>query len=417
MSMHSESNYLYLRELERKLIQRERQVEMLQVELQKATELIRELRQGMRPVGTIEEVRGDQAYVKIAGNQIFQVTIPPRLVEKASPDMYAVLSPTKGVVLEVTEKPKERSIWEHRMEKAPDLHYGDVVGLKTELKELRKSIEWVISPEIRARRERIIKDRGLLEEVGSLLLFGPPGTGKTYMAKAISGTISAQGQETSFVKIEGYEMVSKWLGESARNVKGIFGLARECAPSILFFDEVDAIGRARTEAATDAGRDVQGMLNQLLTELGEGFEVNRDVAVVFATNYPSVIDPALIDRVRKIIYVPPPKGREEVKAIFDYYLSKVEVDPRIMEDGRLKDEAFEELWGQIGRNEETYHASIPRRGISIRERYSITPRDVKNIVQEASSDAAFEDQEHLTLERLLKYTAKLGSENRKTWFY
>src|SRR5437867_12230292 len=98
----------------------------------------------------------------------------------------------------------------------------------------------------------------MLEEAGSILLFGPPGTGKTFMAKAVAGTISKRRKNTCFLKIESYEIVSKWLGESAKNVKEVFKLARDSAPSILFIDEADAIGRASMEATTDSGRDVQG---------------------------------------------------------------------------------------------------------------------------------------------------------------
>src|SRR5205809_6466513 len=102
------------------------------------------------------------------------------------------------------------------------------------------------------------------------------------MTKAVAGTISKHGKNTSFLKIESYEIVSKWLGESAKNVKEIFKLARESAPTVLFVDEADAIGRARMEATTDAGREVQGMLHQIQTEISEGFLVNRNVAVTSA---------------------------------------------------------------------------------------------------------------------------------------
>src|SRR5260370_31944688 len=108
----------------------------------------------------------------------------------------------------------------------------------------------------------------MLEEAGSVLLFGPPSTGKTYMAKAVAGTISKHGQNTSFLKIESYEIVSKWLGESAKNVKEVFKLARESAPTGLFIDEGDAIGRAKMEATTVARPELQGMLNQILTKTG-----------------------------------------------------------------------------------------------------------------------------------------------------
>jgi len=404
------SRYGEVLELERELMRREREVEYLRMELKRSYAVIEELKQGMRPIGTVQEIRGNLAYVKLVGGQSFEVTVPPDLTAKVGPDSDVVLAPNKGTVTSVIEKPKEASIWAFKVETSPRVYYEDVVGLDAQLTEFRKAVEVVLDPKLRERRERIVVDGRLLEEAGSVLLFGPPGTGKTYMAKAAAGSSSRRGQTTSFLKIEGYEIVSKWLGESAKNVREVFKLAREVAPSILFVDEADAIGRTRMEVATDAGRDVQGMLNQLLVELGEGFDVNKNVVVIFATNFPSVMDPALLDRIKKTIYVPPLKTKEEIKRLFDFYASKVKLDPTMLEQGGLSTSAFEEIWQVLRRRKQVYEATVPRRQFRIRDEYIATPRDIKNIVQEAASDASYEGMSFIDHATIVEHTRNMANQ-------
>src|SRR6266487_4231237 len=121
-----------------------------------------------------------------------------------------------------------------------------------------------------------------------------------------------------------------------------------------------------------------------------------------ATNYPSVIDPALLDRMKRIIYVPPPKTREEVKRLLDSYLAKVEVDPAVSTyNGGLTEESFDEIWKVIRSRRQIYEASIPDRGIAVRDQYVITPRDMKNVIQEAASEASFAGEPFVSMERLL----------------
>src|SRR3989442_6865946 len=142
---------------------------------------------------------------------------------------------------------RDRSLLEYQVEKAPKVFYEDIVGLGKELISLRQAIEWILDPETRTRREQIIRDPRMLEEAGSVLLFGPPGTGKTYMAKAVAGTISKNGQKTSFLKIESYEIDSKWLGETPKKSKEEFKKAKEKAPTIPFINQGEGIGPARKE--------------------------------------------------------------------------------------------------------------------------------------------------------------------------
>src|SRR5213594_2163403 len=368
-----------LPELEKELTRKERQIEYLQTELRRYHNLMEELKQGMRPIGTIEQVNGDIALVRLSGGQAFQVNVPPELQEKVSTDVDAVLSPTKGVIVDIVERIRERNVLEYQVEKAPKVFYNDIVGLEKELHSLRQTVEWILDPEVRGRREQIIRDPRMLEDAGSVLLYGPPGTGKTYMAKAVAGTISQHGHDTSFLKIESYEIVSKWLGESAKNVKEIFKLARDSAPTVLFIDEADAIGRARQEATTD----------------------------------PTVIHQALLHRIKRIIYVPPPKTREGIKTLLDFYLAKIELDPAISNyQGGLIDSQFEEVWKLVRGRKQIYEASIPERGINVRDQYLLTPRDVKNIVQEAASEASYSGDRYVSMDRLLSLFKNMSSEER-----
>jgi len=138
-----------------------------------------------------------------------------------------------------------------------------------------------------------------------------------------------------------------------------------------------------------------------------------NVAVIFATNYPSVLDPALMDRVKRIIYVPPPKTKEGVKKLVDFYASKVELDPNISNyEGGLVDEAFEEIWKIIHSRRQIYEATIAERGITVRDQYVVTPRDVKNVVQEAASEASFVGEPYVTEDRLLALFRSLATEDR-----
>jgi len=142
------------------------------------------------------------------------------------------------------------------------------------------------------------------------MLYGPPGTGKTLLARAVAHETNA-----SFIRVIGSELVQKFIGEGARLVREIFEFAEEKAPTILFIDELDAIGSRRLDIATSGDREVQRTLMQLLSNL-DGFDVRGDVRVIAATNRPDILDPALLrpgrfDRVIEI-GMPSAKSRESI---------------------------------------------------------------------------------------------------------
>ncbi len=188
----------------------------------------------------------------------------------------------------------------------PDMTYEDIGGLENEIVEIKEAVE---DPLL---RPDLYKKVGI-EPPKGVLLVGLPGTGKTLLAKAVAHQTNA-----TFIRFVGSELVQKYIGEGARLVRELFELAREKSPSIVFIDEIDAIGAKRLEIATSGDREVQRTLRQLLEEL-DGFNPLGDVKIIAATNRPDILDDALLrpGRFDRIIEIPSPTaaGREKIFAI------------------------------------------------------------------------------------------------------
>ena len=188
----------------------------------------------------------------------------------------------------------------------PEMTYDDIGGLENEIIEIKEAVE---DPLL---RPELYKKVGI-EPPKGVLLVGLPGTGKTLLAKAVAHETSA-----AFIRFVGSELVQKYIGEGARLVRELFELAREKAPSIVFIDEIDAIGAKRLEIATSGDREVQRTLMQLLAEL-DGFNPLGDVKIIAATNRPDILDDALLrpGRFDRIIEIPSPtiEAREQIFAI------------------------------------------------------------------------------------------------------
>lgn len=234
--------------------------------------------------------------------------------EKLVPGMRVALNQRTFAIMEVL--PTKLDPFVKGMEvidSIPDLSYIDVGGLEEQILEVRETVELPL------KKPELFKKIGI-EPPKGVLLFGPPGTGKTLLAKAV-----AHETEATFIRIIGSELVQKFIGEGARLVREIFNLAKQKAPTILFIDELDAIGSQRLKIATSGDREVQRTLMQLLSEL-DGFEQRGDVKIIGATNRVDILDPALLrpGRFDRMIDFPIPDD-EAREAIFKIHSRNLQV--------------------------------------------------------------------------------------------
>ena len=202
----------------------------------------------------------------------------------------------------------------------PNVHWEDIGGLD-ELKEsLKEVVEWPLSNISSFQRIGIQPSKGIL-------LFGPPGTGKTMLTKAV-----ATESQANFISVKGSEILSKWFGESERKIAEIFKKAKQASPCIVFFDEIDAIAPIRGSAAGEP-RVTERMVNTILSEM-DGLEELRGVVVIGATNRPDLMDPALLrpGRFDEVVLVPPPDENAR-KEILKVHIGHMSLD----EDVKLKE--------------------------------------------------------------------------------
>ena len=188
----------------------------------------------------------------------------------------------------------------------PNVTWEQIGGLDDLKQLLVEAVDWPLS------HPKIFIRMGITPPKG-ILLYGPPGCGKTLLARAV-----ATESKANFISIKGPELLSKWVGESEKAIREVFRKAKMAAPCIIFFDEFDSIAPTRGRHTSDSGVS-EKVLSQFLTEL-DGLEVKKDIVVIAATNRPDILDPALIrpGRIDRILLVPPPdeKGTLEILKIY-----------------------------------------------------------------------------------------------------
>ncbi len=310
----ADTSYLlsYTRHLERqkKRLETEKQVVegerlRLQRELNNLRTELERLRAPPLFTGQLVEVLDKQtAVIRSTTGPTMVVSISSRIDRKLlQPNVRVALNQRSFAIVDVLPESHDPMVRAMEIEERPQVSYEDIGGLKDQIEELREIVELPLkSPE-------------LFEQIGieppkGVLLHGPPGTGKTLLARAV-----AHETEARFIRVIGSELVQKFIGEGARLVREIFRFAEEHTPTILFIDELDAIGSKRLDMGTSGDREVQRTLMQLLSCL-DGFEPRGDVKVIAATNRPDILDSALVrpGRFDRIIEVPLPgsEGRLEI---------------------------------------------------------------------------------------------------------
>ena len=198
----------------------------------------------------------------------------------------------------------------------PNVTWGDVGGLENVKRELQELVQYPVEHPDMFLKFGMSPSRGVL-------FYGPPGCGKTLMAKAIANECQA-----NFISIKGPEMLSMWFGESSANIRELFDKARAAAPCVLFFDEIDSIASARASNSGDSGAADQ-VVNQLLTEM-DGMDSKKNVFIIGATNRPDTIDPAIVrpGRLDQLIYIPLPDEKSRL-AILKSCLRKAPISDGI----------------------------------------------------------------------------------------
>ncbi len=312
-----EESYSALRDETQQLINErntlEADVRSLRKKIDRLEENVNLLKMPPLIIGHIQDILDhERAIVRSSNGTVFQVSLNQRLEpELLKPGTRVALNQDSLSVIEVLHEAWDPMVSGAEMVEKPTITYDDVAGLDEQVESVREAIELpLVKPELFAK-VGIVPPKGVL-------LVGPPGCGKTLLAKAVANHTDA-----TFIRMVGSELAQKYIGEGGRMVRELFSLAKEKAPSVIFLDEIDAIGAKRLDGSTSGDREVQRTLMQLLAEL-DGFDALHDVKIIAATNRPDILDDALLrpGRFDRVIEIPIPDDSSR-KAILSVHLNSM----------------------------------------------------------------------------------------------
>lgn len=303
--------------LEEEFVQNQERLKPTDDKIAEERSKVDDMRGSPMTVGTLEEIiDDDHAIVSASSGPEYYVSIRS-FVDKdlLEPGTSVLLHQRTVSLVGVLQDDTDPMVSVMKLDKAPTESYADIGGLESQIQEIKESVELPLT------HPELYEEMGIKPPKG-VILYGAPGTGKTLLAKAVANQTSA-----TFLRIVGSELIQKYLGDGPRLTRQIFQIAAEHAPSIVFIDEIDAIGTKRYESTSGGEREIQRTMLELLNQL-DGFDDRGDVKVIMATNKIESLDPALIrpGRIdRKILFEnPDPATKRKILQIHTSKMSLAE---------------------------------------------------------------------------------------------
>lgn len=280
---------------------------------QEEREKLEELRGQTLGVGSLEELIDDNhALVGSSVGPEYYVNILSCVNQDLLEPGCAVLLHNKTMsVVGILQDDADPMVSVMKVEKAPLESYADIGGLEDQIQEIKEAVELPLA------HPELYEDIGIKPPKG-VILYGEPGTGKTLLAKAVANHTSA-----TFLRVVGSELIQKYLGDGPKLVRELFRVADELSPTIVFIDEIDAVGSKRYDSSSGGTREIQRTMLELLNQL-DGFDERGDVKVIMATNQIESLDPALIrpGRIDRKIEFPLPDTKTK-RHIFNIHTGKM----------------------------------------------------------------------------------------------